>query len=271
MTTEDEAKREADAKAAIRGTFDQVKAWRTAPRFEPLPGTELATDNTGWLPLPLTESVCISLDFASEQLDQVRVLVGSGNLSLTSQRVLIRTALVSASIALWIVSPDEADQRVARHRSLIEQNTYRHQQALKKQIELEHAGGKPVQPNLLTTFAHVSERLTEIQALRASLGEKAQWNDTDIIRRASTVAFRREPDPESLANEAVYEFMVASSASHGLPWGLFNAVGIEADSADADGRALMTLAPSYGALVNGYMAAYWISVASWHYVTRRGR
>lgn len=271
MAKDDGAKREATAEAAIRGTFNQVKAWRSAARFEPLAGTELATDNTGWLPLPLTESVCLSLDFASEQLDQVGVLVESGNLSLTSQRVLIRTALVSASIALWIVCPDEPGERGSRHRSLIEQNTYRHQQALKKQVDLELASGQPVQPNLMTMLGHVDKRLAEIQSLRASFSEKAQWNDTSIIRNASKVAFGKEPNPDGMANEAVYEFMLASSASHGMPWGLFNAVGTEATPSDADGRALMTLAPSYGALVNGYMAAYWISVASWRYLVKRGR
>lgn len=263
---------ERQAEERIRKTFAQVNAWHTAGRFTPVPGSDLDADDRDWLPMPLTDTVRLKLDLAAEQLHQVRVMIEAGQLSLSSQRVLVRTALISASIATWILAPDDAVVRRARHRLLIEQTTFRHHQALAEHAALEWMTGQPVQPNLQTMLDHTALRLTEIKALRASDQQTEAWNNTEIIRKAALWAFRNEAVPGAIAKEAVLEFRVTSGAAHGLAWGLFNSSGMRATTpADAHGRALMVAAPTYAALANGYMAAYWISTSAWRLLQRRGR
>jgi hypothetical protein len=270
LNAADEAEREAEAK--IRGTFAQVDAWNTATRFTPVPGSQLDADDVDWLPMPMTESVRLELELAAEQLHQVKVMLEAGELSLSAQRVVVRTALISASIATWILSPDDAVERCARHRLLVEETTFRHHQALAEQANLEKEAGHPVQQNLRIMVDHTAQRLSQIKALRMTDQRMERWNDTEIIRKAALFAFRRQAEPAALAKEAVLEFRITSGASHGLAWGLFNATGIRATTAaDAHDRAMMIVAPTYSALANGYMAAYWISTSAWKLLQRRGR
>lgn len=138
-----------------------------------------------WLPTPMTESVRLQLDLAAEQLHQVKVMIEADELSLSAQRVLVRTALISASIATWILSPDDAVERRARHRLLIEQTTFRHHQALTEQAGLEKKAGHPVQQNLQIMADHTAQRLSQIKALRMTDQQMEHWNDTKIIRKAA--------------------------------------------------------------------------------------
>lgn len=255
----------------IRGTFDQVERWHTSPRFSSREGSELFHDDQDWHPMPFTDSVKLELDLAAEQFHQIKVMIEADERSLTAQRILVRTALISGSIALWMVSPDHAEERTSRHRLLVEQTYFRHHQALSEQAALEERGGS-VQPNLALMVEHVKTRLADVRALRARDGQATQWNDTDIIRSASRYAFRKQPDPQSLAKEAVFEFRVTSGAAHGLPWALFNSAGLRASTpTDPHGRAVMTAKPVWSDLANGCMAAYWISHAAWKLLARRGR
>lgn len=263
---------EQDAERSIRGTFPQIDAWHSAKRFTAIPGSELHADDRDWLPMPLTETVRLKLDLAAEQLHQVKVMIEAGELSLSSQRVLVRTALISASIATWILAPDDAVTSRGRHRLLIEQTMFRHQQALAEQAALEKLAGQPVQPNLQAVLDRTAQGLGEIRQLRASDQQIEMWNDTEIIRKAALWAFRNQVDPGAVAKEAVLEFRITSDAAHGLAWGLFNSSGMRATSpVDSHGRALMVAKPTYAALANGYRAAYWISTAAWQLLQQRGR
>jgi hypothetical protein len=255
----------------VRGTFARVDAWHSSPRFSAVPGSELFKNDQDWLPMPFTDSVKLELDLAAEQLHQIKVMVEANELSLTSQRILVRTALISGSIALWMISPDAPSDRASRHRLLVEQTLFRHHQAISEQIGLEERAGS-VQPNLARMLEHTTTRLDEVKALRAADGQTTWWNDTDIIRAAALYAFRKEPDAQALANEAVLEFRVTSGAAHGLPWALFNSAGMRAaTSTDQHGRAVMTAQPMWSDLANGYMAAYWVSCSAWKLLARRGR
>lgn len=262
---------EQEAERSIRETFPQIDAWHSAKRFEAIPGSELHADDCDW-PMPLTETVRLKLDLAAEQLHQVKVMIEAGELSLSSQRVLVRTALISSSIATWTLAPHNAVTRRGRRRLLIEQTTFRHQQALAEQAALEKLAGQPVQPTLQAVLNHTTQRLAEIRQLRASDQQTETWNDTEVIRKAALWAFRNQADPGALAKEAVLEFRITSGAAHGLAWGLFNSSGIRASSpVDSRGRALMEVKPTYAALANGYRAAYWISTAAWQLLQQRGR
>lgn len=272
MALDAEVDAEREAEAAVKGTFSHVEAWHTAPRKEPLAGSKLAADNMAWLPMPMSEMVRLELDLAAEQFHQVKVMVNANELSLSAQRVLVRTALIASSIATWILCPEDSEERQARHRLLIEQTTFRHHQALSEQADLERAAELPVQPNLQIMVDHTARRLREVRERRAKKLEVAKWNDTEIIERASSYAFRNQSDPSALAREAVLEFRTTSGAAHGLAWALFNSTGIKtAGSPDQHGRVLMTAAPTFSALANGYMAAYWISVAGWRLLEARSQ
>lgn len=262
---------EAASEKVVRDTFSRVDAWHNSSRFTASPGSELFQDDKDWLPMPFTDSVKLELDLAAEQLHQIKVMVEADELSLTSQRILVRTALISGSIALWMISPDAAADRTSRHRLLVEQTLFRHLQALSEQAALEEGAGS-VQPNLKQMLEHTTTRLSEIKTLRAADGQTTRWNDTEIIRAAALYAFRGEPDPQSLANEAVLEFRVTSGAAHGLPWALYNSAGMRATtSTDQHGRAVLSARPMWSDLANGYMAAYWLSYSSWNLLARRGR
>ncbi|HEU4675298.1 MAG TPA: hypothetical protein VFS29_04890 [Motilibacteraceae bacterium] len=266
------ARAERDAEAAIRGSFAQVDSWHRAARSAPSRGSDLAADDADWLPLPMSEMARLKLDLAAEQLHQVKVMVEANELSLTTQRIVVRTALIAASIATWVLAPDAAAVRRARRRLLIEQTTFRHHQALTQHAELERATTLPVQPNLLRMIDHTSDRLDQIKQDRARNGDTDQWNETEIIRKAALHAFSRQPNAAALAAEAVLEFRFASGAAHGLGWDLFNSPGMRAAGpAYRHGRALMAATPAYSALADGYMAAYWIATSAWQLLETRGR
>lgn len=266
-----DARYEASCEATVRDTFPTVAAWHSSPRFVASAGSELAADDQDWPLMPFTDSLKLEVDLAAEQLHQVQVMLSVDQLSLTSQRVLVRTALIAGSIALWLVAPEDAADRRSRHRLLVEQNHFRHKQALEAQIALERLSGS-VQPNLKAMLSHVTAELSKIKQLRAADGQGTTWNDTEIIPSAALYTFRNQQDPKALSNEATFEFRKASAAAHALPWALFNSPGMQASSpVDAHGRAVMTATPLWSDLVNGYMAAYWISTAGWELLAMRGR
>src|SRR4051794_6298255 len=90
----------------IRATFDQVKTWHRTPVFVPTPGSELRADDDQWPPLALSQLAKAGLDVAAEHLYASTVLIDAGQVFPFAHRALLRTALLGATQAVWLLADD---------------------------------------------------------------------------------------------------------------------------------------------------------------------
>lgn len=95
-----------------------IERWDRVAKIEPKPGSEIALDNeaTGWR--QLSHGVNHQLHHAADTLNALMVLIpptGPLTIPYVAHYAVARSALEAASLALWILAPDDPRLRVERH------------------------------------------------------------------------------------------------------------------------------------------------------------
>lgn len=165
----------------LRGTFELLDRWRTviASRPEPTPDSELANDDQIWPWTPPTSLCIASLGSAREHLHGVRRLIEARELFPSVTSTLARSALMSGSIAVWMLAPDDA---VERHRRMLTfaLEDYRNHIAFGTQVsQTFHVDD--IHPEAGEQMNRLRQRSDEVRELLGPLGGPLRWNLTDII------------------------------------------------------------------------------------------
>lgn len=262
---------EPEAERRIRETFDQVELWHRAPLFTPLVGAQLRADDDEWPHLALSQLAKAGLDVAAEHLFTIRTLVDSGQVLPIAFRSVLRTALVGSTQAVWLLQSDDLDERVRRHRVLVNEMYRRHGGYLKTLLMSDDHSDAESHENTRDLYEHITKRHNQIGTLRTFADETETWEDTRAIEQAARAAFIKEPNVDQLVVEARLEWMAGSGAAHGLVWPLFGTAGTRVlGPADKQGRAVIEAGGSYARVLNAYLLAYWMTAAGWKLLRRRG-
>lgn len=96
-----------DREATIRETFEQLEWWRERERHEytPTEGSELAVDDEDWPWWRLSQLAFAGLASARQHLDAVRVHYAETGPYPLADPTLMRSALLGAAQAAWLLAP----------------------------------------------------------------------------------------------------------------------------------------------------------------------
>ncbi|MBD8059040.1 hypothetical protein IC607_08670 [Cellulomonas sp. JH27-2] len=257
---------EARLQRLVLATFPIVDQWQKVSTFVPGSGSQLKGDDTDWPPFAASQVAWFSIASAVEHLYAVRVHLEplgevQGTLLALAHQTLVRTALVSGSIAVWMLAPPERALRVKRAREYTAFSYDQHRLFLAGLLEHapEHTGTQKV-------LERVEQRRRELAVVRLGSGEKSTFNTTRTIEVAASIAF-----PPDAAREVVLGWRVGSGAAHALPHSLLGRPGVVPASApDGDGTRLFTAQGSFAIIANQYMAAYYMTNQAWHLLRERG-
>ncbi|MDJ0005540.1 hypothetical protein QM616_22710 [Rhodococcus fascians] len=242
--------------------LDEIQA--ASMMFTPAQGSELELDDAAWIPQSLSQSAYRAVTAALDHLQAVRVHIDRTRPVLFpfAQLSLCRPALIAASLAVWLLSPAERQERIERHRISIADELRNYERYLSELTQLD-----PSHENTASVLEQVRLRLFEINA-ELGITSKKDWarlrvSTTDQIDIAADVlgtrlaeSGRYEDGPRLLAKEVKLSWQATSGAAHGLTWQINGTSSIEqAGEADEHGRALFTAGGSFGQLANHYRIA----------------
>jgi hypothetical protein len=195
-------------------TVPDLDRWRLrAHRVEePETGSELAIDDEIFPHMAISQLARMSLVLAGEHLRLALDAIKANQLYPSSHFTVLRGALVGASQAVWILGPDDRDQRRERALTVL---TEMYTQMDKYYRFLD---GTPLDDNDRASLddqrSWLSQRQTGVTAIRTS---KASLSLTDVIGTASDHTFADGP-----SREAVRRLWREMSAdAHVLGWSLF--------------------------------------------------
>jgi hypothetical protein len=250
----------------LRRTFERLDRWRTviASRPEPTPDSELANDDQIWPWTPPTSLCIASLGSAREHLHGVRRLIEARELFPSVTSTLARSALMSGSIAVWMLAPDDA---VERHRRMLTfaLEDYRNHIAFGTQVsQTFHVDD--IHPEAGEQMNRLRQRSDEVRALLGPLGGPLRWSLTDIIIPA---AMRETSADQRQRAQFESRWRVMSGAAHGFIWPHFGATGTTVSDVDATGVGLATIGGSIDTLAIDYFTAFHVTSRGWTLFARR--
>jgi len=250
----------------IRRTFERLDRWRTAIacRPEPSAGSDLANDDRIWPWTPPTSLCIASLGSAREHLHAVRRLIEARELFPSVTSTLTRSALMSGSIAVWMLAPDDANERHRRMLTFALED-YRNHIAFGTQVsQTFHVDD--IHPEADEQMSRLGERSAEVRSLLGVRGGPLGWNLTDTIipaaMRETTADQRQRAQFES-------RWRVMSGAAHGFLWPHFGATGTTFSDVDAAGVGLATISGSVDALAIDYFTAFHVTSRGWALFAKR--
>lgn len=250
----------------LRKTFGRLDRWRTviASRPEPSPGSELANDDGIWPWTPPTSLCIASLGNAREHLHAVRRLIEARELFPSVTSTLARSALMSGSIAVWMLAPDDANERRRRMLTFALED-YRNHIAFGAQV-LQTFHVDDVQPSAEEQMNRLRQRSDEVRSLLGQLGGPIPWNLTDIVIPAAM----RETAPDQ-RQRAQFEsrWRVTSGAAHGFLWPHFGATGTTLSDVDQSGVGVATIGGSIDTVAVDYFTAFHVASRGWALFAKR--
>ncbi|MFC7959104.1 hypothetical protein [Rhodococcoides kroppenstedtii] len=272
---------EGDFQRAIRQRFvmlDQMRS--TSPQvFMPSGDSELALDDEYWIPQPLSQSAYRAFIVALDHLQAIRVHLDRPYPVLFpfAHLSLCRPALISSSLAVWLLAPTEQQERVRRHYISIADELRNHERYLRELTKLDLNDESTV-----GVLQHVRVRLSEVDT-KLGVTSQADWNKVrvsttaqinvaaDVLGASFVRNGRYDDDPLELANEIKLSWQATSGAAHGLTWQINGTPSIEqSGEADEHGRATFVAGGSFGQLANHYCAAVEMAHLSWSLLKQRG-
>lgn len=181
-------------------------------------GSDLAADDVDGVWPSISEVVMGSLSAAHDHLVAVQDHVLARKLYVYADASLLRSALLPAAQAVWVLAPEDRADRQRRCRILVAHEYFEHLKYLKDLSRSRAARSSTDTPSAVRA-AEFQEAVAGVaDALarrRQSAGERVHFNATDVIKEACDVAF---PDDPATAQEVLAEWRHGSSAAHGLNW-----------------------------------------------------
>ncbi|WP_404316467.1 hypothetical protein [Prescottella equi] len=271
---------EDDCEQAVRDRFPILDKLRIESPgvFEPAPGSELELDDQDWIPSPLSQSAYKAFTAALDHLQAVRVQLDRPKPQLFpfAQLSLCRPALLASSLVVWMLTPNERQERCHRHRISIADELRNHEKFLS-----ELSDGAPDHASTRSVLDHVQSRLKEMNA-KLGIEGKRDW---DRLRESSTNQIGIAADAlgehlarggsidaaGQLAHEVKLSWRATSGAAHGLTWQIAGTDSLrQAGAPDEHGRAVFVAGGSFAQLANHYCAALEMAKFSWELLRARG-
>lgn len=252
-----------NAEQQIRSTFPDLDTWgaRTKRAFYPDAGSVLASDDEDWKPWRLSQLAFGGLAAAQDHLQAIRVHIEAHRLFPLATDTLLRSALLGAAQAVWLLAPDDQTTRLDFARTAAAEMHKRHREWLS---DLRRVG-EGSHANTEVVHNHVVTREKQLASKRAAAGQARMFEATNIIERAAAATFNK-----SAITEARTVWRSLSGAAHGLVWPMLGREGTEqAAGPDADGMAEYQAGGSLRASLNAYMLAYRLSAKGWELLDLR--
>jgi hypothetical protein len=250
----------------IRATFPMLDSWggALANSFVPTAGSELSIDDMDWPPVPVSQVAVMGLGSARDHLHAVRVHIDAGQLFPFAQSTLIRGALVGAAQAVWVLSPEDRDERIERGRCVAAHMYSEH----RKYLDLLRGLALTPHEETEAVAAHVQQRQATLNQMRALDGHKASLNTTDMVKEAALDAF----GTQALANEALSSWRLTSGAAHGFAWPLLGQPdSLQSGVADKNGIAPFAAAGGIDRIANDYLCSYHLAKHGWSLLDARSQ
>lgn len=251
---------DAEVLEKVRATYVRLDRWRMviASRPEAKSDSALAADDVVWPWAPPTSLCLATLGSAREHLHAIRLLIEAGELFPSVTSTLARSALMSASVAVWMLEPDQASERQRRMLTFALED-YRNHIAFGDQVSRTfHI--EDIHPNADEQLSRLRQRSNEVRELLDQRGGPVGWNMTDTIIPAAvnetTTGSRQRSHFES-------RWRVMSGAAHGFVWPHFGAPGTTVSNVDPAGVGLVTAGGSVGTLAIDYFTAFHVTARGW--------
>lgn len=266
---------------AIRDRFSVLDTLRRESPgvFDPAPGSDLAIDDMDWIPSPLSVSAYKAFVAGLDHLQAVRVQIDRPKPELFpfAQLSLCRPALLASSLVVWLLVPDDRQERIRRHRISIADELRNHERYL---CELSTVDPSHVSTRLV--LEHVQERRAEMDT-KLGITSRKDWDRLRISNTAQIGSAadalgnhlvergRSDSDSGDLAHEVRLSWQATSGAAHGLTWQI-NGTDSMKQSSDADehGRAVFTAGGTFEQLASHYCAAVEMVRFGWELLCVRG-
>ncbi len=251
---------------ALRETFPTLDQWRDAfaKGIAPPEGSDLAIDDEAWPYIPSSALVSLGLATAREHLHAVRLLVEAGELFPAAVSTLCRSALIGASLAVWMLEPEGRNERLRRSLSLAAEDYKRHLQYGRDVKEL--LPPDQVHPAADEQIDRLGLRRTQVLVLLDDLGGQVEVNlSDDVIPVALAAAV---PDAAQRGQMTI-GWRSMSGAAHALAWHYFGHAGTSASELDEGGVGRISIAGDVGRLVMDYFPAYHVATAGWRLLNER--
>jgi len=210
---------ELEALRSIRAAYDDLDRWRARSRTveRPQQGSDLAGDEDVWSYFDPAEVARQALVSATQHLNMARAALEAGELFPTAHYSVLRGALVSGSMAVWVLGPDVATDRQQRALRVVDEF---YKRALQYHEE--------VKPHLDTSHPDVAQQIDAGEHMRARRAEaRSKWTSGDgltqgqalemtgVVRVVSASVF----DPRDALDVRLLWRQLSGDA-HGLTWQL---------------------------------------------------
>lgn len=256
----------ADLVAEVRATFTRLDRWRTvlASRVEPKADSELAADDQIWKWAPPTSLCLASLGAAREHLHAIRLLLDAGELFPAVTSTLARSALMSGAVAVWMLEPEDAQERRRRMLTFALEDYRNHITFGQQATRTFHRDD--IRPTAAENLERVRQRAAEVRALLDQFGGPISWNLTDTVIAA---AVHRTTRNDRQRAQFKSRWRVMSGAAHGFIWPHFGAAGTSISNLDSSGVGVVTIGGSVETVVIDYFTAYHVTAQGWMLFAQR--
>lgn len=251
---------------AIRATYPTLDEWRDtlSEIIVPPPGSALAVDDEEWPYLSASSLVSVGLASAREHLHAVRLLIEARELFPAATATVCRSALIGASLAVWMLQPDEREERLRRSLSLAVEDYKRHIQFGRDVKEL--FPDALITPTADEQLDRLELRRSQVMSLLGNLGGLLEVSLTDdVIPSALEYAV---PDASQRAQMLV-RWRSMSGAAHALAWHYFGYDGTSASDLDAGGVGRIAIGGDIGRLTMDYFPPFHVASAGWRLFEER--
>ncbi|WP_020170831.1 hypothetical protein [Gordonia polyisoprenivorans] len=169
-------------------------------------------EDLGDIPVKPSQSIHRGLSTAKDCLvDLSRVLGSNSSMSLSSARALMRTALMGASRAAFVLVPDDHGERRANAATVVRQEWFSLQRAMEALHPFEELKG----------LVPPEDFRADMKAKSENLSRGPRMGEEKTIREMSEVAAKRLGGQDSssvLTESLVWIWHSASGAAHAYGW-----------------------------------------------------
>lgn len=214
--TGNESSEHRDWEARLGRIAESVKSWRVRTSEDPIaaqPGSELAGDDIEFVELSVSSLAAYSITVATEHLDFcLSVMAATHTLYPSAYLTVLRTALLTASQAVWVLDPVKRPTRQVRTLRLVADDV-RSQLAMTRDAYAVDSHTEDLKSQEVRRLTARQRRLQEIAdqlGLREDV-RKMRVNNTEVIEEAA----RSSHEEDDVVGGVNLIWRTGSAAAHG--------------------------------------------------------
>ncbi|WP_248581173.1 hypothetical protein [Nocardioides sp. InS609-2] len=201
---------DANVRGHVERVWPEVVAWneRLTSNFLPQPGSDLAADDLQVPDMWVSHVAWLGLATGSQHLmSSIRCLTAFGPVVMSLQSML-RTAIWGGAQAVWLLAPDESDERIRR---ALRVHFYSKDNYRKWLNTFDEANPSTWDPSgLQRAKTSVSEHLKAI-------GKQAKVDQTRVVKDVAALVYAGQPDA---VVDCERGWRSLGAIAHALPWEL---------------------------------------------------